>query len=56
MYADDPEGLKLNYMPGVDEMLVVYPLLTNILGNAFLFQQMIEIHKSFTYNMYSFKL
>lgn len=24
MYADDPEGVKLNYMPGVDEMLVVF--------------------------------
>jgi len=24
MYADDPEGLKLKYMPGVDEMLVLF--------------------------------
>ena len=31
MYADDPEGNKLNQIPGVDEMLVVYPLIVFVL-------------------------
>jgi hypothetical protein len=26
MYADDPEGNKLNEIPGVDEMVKIYPL------------------------------
>lgn len=26
MYAEDAEGQKLEDMPGVDELLVVYPL------------------------------
>jgi hypothetical protein len=31
MYADDTEGKKLKEMPGVDELVMLYPLYTNII-------------------------
>ena len=39
MYSEDAEGQKLKEMPGVDELLVVYPLLQNWVCRYFTFYQ-----------------